>query len=473
MPTTRPFPKQFQPKGTDDYLQAALETAAWIQQYEHKTENGKYWDDFPPGGNGFDPDVMLFGHRCLYSGAAGIGLFFLQLYQATDDKKWLNEATAAADELIATATGPEWYAQTRDGDVGGVIPVPGWAIGYSNGPVGEAFLTTALYDELGDQKYLDYTKKIADDLIAAAIHDEKGLHWSDQEDIVADGGFVFFLVDVYRHTKDEKYLNTAKEAADKIAAHAIPGENGGVYWKLLDLSLIGFPKGTTFPNFSHGTAGTSWMFAILYKYSGDKKYLDLAKQGVEYIKSLAVGDEQGTLIPYQDHTATGPTWDHYYLGSCHGPTGTVLPFRLLYELTGDESYKDWIVRLSRGIIRAGAPEKYSWGYWPSLNLCCGTPGILEHFVDVYELTGDEEFLDYAKRTADWLIRVSTVKDDEPGKRCWYGAWTRTIPDKVVSYTGLYSGSAGAAASLLRLYANQTGKKLTPLFEYEFFEESAK
>lgn len=468
VPLSRWTAPLFKPSTSDDYLSAAKETAAWIRSHEYVTDHGKYWDVFPEGQNGFGPEVMIFGRRCIYSGAAGIGVFFLRMYEATGDQSYLDDARAAADELIATATGPEWYEHTLSNKVQGVIPVPGWAIGYSNGPVGEGLLALGLYDETKEGRYRDYAAKIADDLITAAKRDERGLHWSDQEDIVADGGFVFYLVLVYKLTSDKRYLDAACAAADYIADDAQPSPYGGVFWKLLDLQLIGFPTDTTFPNFSHGTAGTAWMFALLYEVAPKPRYLELAKKGVEYLKSIAVGDETGMLVPYQDHPVTGPTFDKFYLSSCHGPVGTVLPFRKLYEITGDESYRDWCIWLSRGIIRAGAPEHYSWGYWNANCQCCGTPGILEHFVDMFEFTGEAEFLEYARRTADVLIGDSTVADDKSGQRTWYGAWTRTIPDRVVSYLGLYSGAAGCASSLLRLYANRTGKHLTPLFEYAFF-----
>ena len=116
-------------------------------------------------------------------------------------------------------------------------------------------------------------------------------------------------------------------------------------------------RGDFFPNFAHGTAGIAWMFATLYKESKVERYLDLAKRAVVYLQSIAVGDESGTLIPYLDNPKTGPTWDKYYLSTCHGPVGTTLVFRMLYELTGEQEYLDWIKRLARGIIRAGAPEK--------------------------------------------------------------------------------------------------------------------
>ena len=79
--------------------------------------------------------------------------------------------------------------------------------------------------------------------------------------------------------------------------------------------------------------------------------------------NIAVGDETGRLIPYQDHPVTGPTYDKYYLSTCHGPVGSTLAFRELYEITGEEIYRNWTIELSRGIVRAGAPEKHSWGFW--------------------------------------------------------------------------------------------------------------
>lgn len=64
------------------------------------------------------------------------------------------------------------------------------------------------------------------------------------------------------------------------------------------------------------------------------------------------------------------------------------------------------------------PKKHSWGFWNCQCQCCGTAGILEHFAAMYEYTGEKEFYDY----------------------------------------------------MLRTYAALTGKKLTNLYEYHFFEK---
>lgn len=394
-------PEIFQKNTAEDYLKAAIDTAEWIDTLAIKTEYGRIWQALPEGQDGYREDVPLFTPKSMYDGSAGIGIFFIRLYEATGDTRWLTEAEEAAAHIIATKVGVEWYQTTLHSEVKGIIPVPGWAAGPYNGPVGEAYFLEDLYQVTGKQEYRDYVLYVADVLLEAAVTDERGLHWSDQEDITADGGFIVFL-------------------------------------------------------------------DILYRKTGIKKYLELAKEGLTYAMNIAVGDETGRLIPYQDHPVTGPTYDKYYLSTCHGPVGSTLAFRELHEITREEIYRNWTIELSRGIVRAGAPEKHSWGFWNCQCQCCGTAGILEHFAAMYEYTGEKEFYDYMIRTAD--IMLSDSDHRTPGLRTWYDSWWRTIPTRVVSYPGLYVGVAGCASSLLRTYAALTGKKLTNLYEYHFFEK---
>ena len=462
-------PRIFHKNTAEDYLQAAIETANWIDTLAVKTEHGRIWKALPEGQDGYREDVPMFTSKSMYDGSAGIGIFLIRLYEATGDEKWLKEAEEAAEHIIATQVGPGWYEHTLHSEVKGIIPVPGWAAGSYNGPVGEAYFLEDLYQVTGKQEYRDFVLRTADVLLEAASRDERGLFWSEQEDITADGGFIVFLDIVYRRTGIQKYLDFASEAAERIAKDALDAPGGGKFWKLLDLSMIDFPKDTTFPNWSHGTTGTAWMFAALYQDTGKKEFLELAKAGLEYAMNISVGDEKGRLIPYQDHPVTGPTYDKYYLSTCHGPVGSTLAFREVYEVTGEELYKNWTIELSRGIVKAGAPEKHSWGFWNCQCQCCGTAGILEHFAEMYEYTGEKEFYDYMIRTADVLLSDSDHRT--PGSRTWYDSWWRTIPTRVVSYPGLYVGAAGCGSSLLRAYAVLTGKKLTNLYEYHFFEKN--
>jgi len=85
-------------------------------------------------------------------------------------------------------------------------------------------------------------------------------------------------------------------------------------------------------------------------------------------------------------------------------------------------------------------------------------------------------LEYAKRAAKTVIGQSFVEDDDDDiyhqkqVRKWSGAWWRTIPTDVHSYTGLYIGTAGNAWALLSLAALEKGEKLIELAEYDYFED---
>ena len=129
---------------------------------------------------------------------------------------------------------------------------------------------------------------------------------------------------------------------------------------------------------------------------------------------------------------------------------------------GDEKYLDKVKKLAEGLVRSGVPEHLSWGYWGSKCLCCGGPGVLEYFADLYDLTGDEKYKKYAKRTADKLISDSY---EEKKGRSFYGAWDRIDPARVVSYTGYYIGAAGAAGALLKYYSVLKNIKIADFFEY--------
>ena len=288
-----------------------------------------------------------------------------------------------------------------------------------------------------------------------------------------DAGFVTYLVSVWELTKDEKYLEAARALGNYIVSKGKEAPKGGKYWNVVDLTIIDFPSDVFWVNLAHGTSGVAWIFTILYKATKDEVFLQAAKDGAEYIKGIAVGDDNAVLVPYLDSLERGPSTEFYYLSTCHGPAGTALLFEALYKITGEQDYLDWVKKLSRGIIEAGAPENYSRGYWRSQALCCGTPGLLEHFISVYKLTGEEEFLNYAKRTARTIIGQSHIDDSQTdiykagNSRRWLGNWWRTIPQDVHTYSGLYIGTAGNAWSLLSLVGVLKNEEYVQIVEYNY------
>ena len=468
----------FKEPTASDFVEYAQQTASWIKTTGQISKFGKTWNQSPDSKENFT-DYPMLTPKSLYGGSAGVGLFYLRLYQATKNEEYLEEAKSAAKEIIATDEGTAFYERTLNSKASGsklvhVKNMPGWAAGYYNGPTGGGYFIIKLYELTKKEEYKNYAVKVADDLLSAAKKSDEGIYWSEQNDLCGDAGFVTYLADIYKLTGDKKYLEAAVSFGNFLLSKGKSAPNGGKYWNVVDLTIIDFPKDVFWVNNAHGTSGVGWIFAILYKISKDEKFLEAAKEAAKYIEGIAVGDENAVLVPYLDSLERGPSTEFYYLSTCHGPAGTSLLFHLLYKITGEKEYLDWVLRLSRGIIKAGAPEIFSRGYWQSQALCCGTPGLLEHFVSVYKLTKNPEFLEYAKRAAKTVVGQSFVPDadgdiyHQKKIRRWSGAWWRTIPTDVHSYTGLYIGSAGNAWALLSLAAAEKNENLIELIEYNYF-----
>lgn len=390
------------------------------------------------------------------------------MYQVTQDKKWLEKAELAADYLLSKEKDISFYRNIQgqiEAEKGKehASKLYGWAFGYKIRPISEGQFAHALFLETNEQKYYDFAIRQADTFVEAGIEEDEKIHWSDARDIVGDAGGIVYLLQVYKQTGNKKYLETAVKAGEYIEQFANPAKNGGTYYYLYDLVAANEgDEDTIHVNFSHGSAGTAYLWAVLYEAIGDKKYLERAEKVFEYLDGIASGDDEAVLYPYQDHPKRGFADDRFYLGMCGGPIGSSFPYKKLYRLTGDEKYLDKVKKLAEGLVRSGVPEHLSWGYWGSKCLCCGGPGVLEYFADLYDLTGDEKYKKYAKRTADKLISDSY---EEKKGRSFYGAWDRIDPARVVSYTGYYIGAAGAAGTLLKYYSVLKNIKIADFFEY--------
>lgn len=470
----------------EDYLNAALQIYDWIENNRRDGEDGVYYRVNPGAPIEFT-EHAVHGKYGLYSGSAGIGLYLLRLFETTGDSTCLQEAEQVAEELIRHTPGSEFYEEKLKNAMQSELKVTGWHTGVYTGPAGAGIFALELYRIKPLEKYKAFAVKLGKDILKAGrkvtlnkTETEKtaGLTLSGDTDVFSDGGFVLYFLSLYQTTKEERFLTAAREFAAYIYNTGVKAPEG-IFFYANDLAQVGMPRHSIYPGFAHGTAGIGYILAVLY--SVDKKEWELrgAEETAAFLSSISDRYGDGRLIPYnyggeaasagkitsgeEEFDTTNPEYykGKYYLGFCHGPAGTSLLYRKLYEITGQEKYLTFYKELAQGIIEAGAPEYNSWGFWNSCCTCCGTPGLIEFFTDAYEFTGDAKYLEYAKRSAARTIGDSTYSKEG---RLFYGSWDRTDPKNVQTFTGLYTGAAGAGANLLRLYAHYIGKKLTPLWE---------
>ena len=435
----------FRKTDIEDYLEAAIQTAEYIRKHKISTPEGSYFQI--SGTEGKVPDSVetsFLSERSLYAGSAGIGYFFLQLYEVTGEKEWLEKAIEAGEYLLHT------YRKESSMNPG-----------FHTGTSGEGALLLLLYEKTKEKKYLEHAIRIADDIYEVAAKDEKGIHWDGYSDFMGDGGAIIFWLLVAEKTGDYQYIHYAGEVLDSILTLGVSADNDSLYWKLFDPHVYfkTVPAGGIVPNFAHGTAGIIYLLVKYYEVTKKKSYLDAAVKGYRFLKKIAIQEGDAAIVPYIYLEEEKRAYDILYLGYCHGPVGDGIAILELYKATGNQEYKDFYDQLTNALIQAGVPRKRSAGYWNDC-LCCGSAGVLLHFLKAGE--SQEKYLAYARETADKTV-ADAYKDQE-GYR-WYNAWTRIKPWDVDPHLGLYVGAAGSGSALLSLYGKLKNLPVTPLYEY--------
>ena len=400
------------------YYDVSLQAARWIESSAIRTPQGTAWPS--------DPRDAKTVRTDLYSGTPGIVLFFIEAFHATGDRSYLDMARSGAEYLIAKM--PEEKGN-----------------GLYEGLSGIGFALLEAGKATGDKKMQQAARQCVDWIRSRARARGKGIEWSETTDIISgNAGTGLFLLYAARELKDTRLRDLAAQAGRRLMELGKP-ENGGLKWAMAP----DYPN--LMPNFSHGTAGIAYFLATLYRETKDKEFLQAALSGARYLQSVAKTEGDTCLIFH--HVPGGE--DLHYLGWCHGPTGTGRLFYRLYQATGDSVWLEWFKKSARGLLRSGIPEKQTPGFWNNVSQCCGSAGVAEFSLEVFRVTRDPAYLQFARRlTADLISRATR----NGGAARWIQAEHRVRPELLVAQTGFMQGAAGIGMWLLHFDAFERGKK---------------
>jgi len=405
------------------YLTSALEAASWIRSSATTLDRGKVWPA--------DPLDVKSVNDTLYAGTPGVILFFLEAYHLTGDQTFLNDARAGAGHLLAALVSEK-------------------ESGLYEGIAGIGFALTETFKATTERKYKQGAKRCVELLGERAHKAGNGIEWNDTTDIIAGGaGIGLFLLYAARELNEPKLRDLAVADGRRLIELGL-SEQGGMKWRMSP----NFAR--LMPNFSHGTAGISYFLATLYQETKRREFLEAALSGAKYLQVVAKTDGDACLIFHNEPDGK----DLYYLGWCHGPVGTARLFYRLYQVTGDRRWMDWVKKSARGILRSGIPEKQTPGFWNNVSQCCGSAGVAEFFISLYQITHDQAYIDFAKRVTTQLLSKGTR--DSRGIR-WIQAEHRVKPDLLVAQTGYMQGAAGIGMLLLHLDGFQRDKKPSIIF----------
>ncbi|GII56662.1 hypothetical protein Pth03_50510 [Planotetraspora thailandica] len=397
---------------------AAVLAGRWVRSAAADDGLGRHWVANPdPQGRSANA-----GHpSSLYSGAAGIVLFFLELAAATGHEAYLDDALAGARYLAAT-----WREQAD--------------LTFYHGLSGAVFAMAEAGWATGDEQITTAAREAADQIVRSARQLGGGVGWTGDPAQRGDGGIVLTLLHAAGILGVPVYEELAVEAGERISSLAVPGHRFG------GDSCAGLPVDAVTPGFLSGTAGTAFLLARLYGVTGDERFLAGARRGADFVRTVSVVTDKCAMIPH--HVPQGRSL--HYLGFCSGSAGVARMFYELYRVTGDPGDLDWVERLAHGIVQSGVPQRHTSGYWNVACQCCGTAGLIELFVGLWAATGRESHLRFARTLGDDLMGRAT-SHDQAGYR-WYQAYRRLRPGDVTADTGYMVGAAGIGSALLHLDA---------------------
>ena len=402
------------------YLGSALNAERWIAQSAIRDGRGLTWPA--------DPADARSVQGNLYSGSPGVVLFYLELAHATGDRRWLEPALAGAEYLAATLPAT---ASTLGEEGAGLY----------TGVAGVAYVLELARQATGNARLGDARNRAVALLRDGLAPAGAGAAWNPSSDIISgSSGIVLTLAWLDRHGGAwSDWRRDAVRVGDRLVEVGTP-ERGGVKWSINSA----MPR--RYPNFSHGTAGVSYVLATLSKETGERRFLDAALAGERYLQAIATRTPNDGVKVF--HSEPGGE-QLFYLSWCPGPAGTARLYHRLAEVTGDASWRAMLPRLAQGIVDSGVPDQHPdrSGYWNNISQCCGASGVAEFFIAMHAMTGDTRHLTFARRVMDDVVSRATA--DGAGLK-WIQAEHRVRPELLVAQTGLMQGAAGVGLALLHL-----------------------
>jgi lantibiotic modifying enzyme len=402
------------------WLGAARKAGLWIERSALTDAQGMRWPADPN-----DPKSVSLD---MYNGTTGVVLYWLELYHATKDPWALKMATAGAGYLSATLP-------TAAGEVD---------CGLYTGLAGVAYTLAMTQKASGDSRYGDAARRAVALIVSSAKRTEGGVSWADSTDIISgSAGIGLFLLWASRELGDKNLVDLAAAAGRQVVAAGSPA-NGGTMWR------VNATMPRNYPNFSHGTAGVSYFLATLHETTQDRLFLELAKAGERYLRSISTATERDGRMVFHSEPGNEKL---FYLSWCHGPAGTARLYHKLGKITGDPAYHSYVDQLATATVDMKVPAQ-SPGYWNNISQCCGNCGVAEFFISLSAARKSAEHLAFATKVAEDTMRRGT---EDGGTLRWIQAENRVSPTSLVAQTGLMQGAAGVGIALLHLDGATTGR----------------
>ena len=350
----------------------------------HKDHTQAGWISLMPDQRGKNGWELQPADRYLYNGLAGINLFIHAVLTVIPEETVLAEEcnfpeaysrTYSELKSLAKILDQMFFAYTQSAEQNvNSTDTPNTGAFFGEGSV--AYMYQGLYQITGQESYLQYAKRHSD-LLPQFFGQDKSYDL-----LSGNAGAVLVLINMFRLTKEGKYLADAVKAADLLLAQAELTE-GGMGWCSASLKQ---PIG----GMAHGNSGFLLAFARLFRYTGQVTYLDAVRKILCYENSLydqAANNwkdirEEAVLTEELDaKVAESVAW-------CHGAAGVLLSRANAAEYIPDSEIQDILQKdIARGIEKLKQTPRRR-GYC----LCHGNSGNIGIVMDYARKSGDQDIM---------------------------------------------------------------------------------
>jgi lantibiotic modifying enzyme len=195
--------------GDRTWLDLAARAGARLSELGRPEDGGLKWAMDPS----FPRLMPNFSH-----GTAGIAYFLAALYQETKRREFLDAALAGAKYLLSVARTDGgscliFHDEPDNKDL--------YYLGWCHGPVGTARLFYLLAEATGDKAWLEWVRRSANGLLTSGIPEQETPgFWNNAGICCGLAGVGEFFLDLAMSTGDRSYLEFSRRVADRLLAKA-------------------------------------------------------------------------------------------------------------------------------------------------------------------------------------------------------------------------------------------------------------
>lgn len=209
-----------------------------------------------------------------------------------------------------------------------------------------------------------------------------------QEDVEFDiisgnAGVLLVLLNMYKTTKEQIYLQKAKEIAELLLGK-ISKDKEIVGWKPKSVSKV-------LAGFAHGNSGFIEVFSRLYEVVPDDRYLNVIKGLIEY-EDMLYSEKENNWIDLREFPEYHNEKKQMPVAWCHGAPGVLLSRLAAYKALKKSEDNELIERIEKDIELAKNKTMLE-GIHAGYCLCHGNMGnleILRLYAETFQDTTTEE-----------------------------------------------------------------------------------